>query len=58
MAKFRVEIVWSSCWEIDARNEEEVYEKITHLSWRETFEKMLASPDGIIEDIEVYEEAE
>lgn len=58
MAKFNVEIEWSSCLEIEAQNADEAREKVRGFSWHEAFEKMLASPYGISEDIEVYEEEE
>lgn len=56
--KFNVKIVWSSCLELDAQNIEEAYEKVRNFSWRGAFEEMLASPTGIMEDVEVYEKVE
>lgn len=58
MAKFNVEIEWSSCLQIEAQSAEEARERVRNYSWREAFEEMLASPSGIMEDIEVYEEVE
>lgn len=58
MAKFNVDIEWSSCLEIEAQNAEEAREKVGNFSWHDAFEKMLASPYGITENIEVCEEVE
>lgn len=58
MMKFNVVIKLSSCLEVEAQNAEEAREKVRNFSWRGTFEEMLASPTGIMEDVEVYEEVE
>lgn len=58
MAKFNVEIEWSSCLEIEAQNEEEARVIVSDFSWHELLEHMLASPGSIYERVEVYEEEE